>query len=164
MLNVNNSNDPSYRYKMPIASVKYVGGGNGKHTLITNINEIAQAINSPPMIVCKYISIFYSVAYNEKENSINGFHHNIQDVIFNYINNFVICKTCNIPELNYYLEKVSAKKSNLICKCSACGTINKPNNNNKINTKCIDVIIKYLTKENNWINTDGSMVQQSVII
>ena len=164
MLNINNSDDPNYRYKMPCVSIKFNGGGNGKSTIINNINEIAQAINSPPIIIYKYISFYYGVAYNEKDNSITGFHNDIQKVIFNYIDNFVICQTCNIPELNYYLEKISAKKSNLLCRCSACGTINKPKNNNKINNKCIDVITKYLTKETNWINTDGSMVQQDFII
>lgn len=164
MLNINNSNDISYRYQMPKVSIKYAGNGNGKYTVINNMDEISTAINSPPEIVYKFISFSCGSAYNEKDNSITGHHVNIQDIIFDYINNFVICPTCNIPELNYYLEKISAKKSNLICRCSACGTINKLKNSNKINGKCIDTIIKYLIKENNWISTSGTMVQQDVII
>lgn len=164
MLNINNSDDLSYRYQMPKVSIKYAGNGNGKYTIINNMEEIAHAINSPPEIVYKFISFSCGSAYNEKDNSITGHHDNIQSIIFDYINNFVICSTCSIPELNYYLEKISAKKSNLICRCSACGTINKLKNSNKINDKCIDTITKYLVKENNWIKTSGTMVQQDFII
>jgi translation initiation factor 5 len=164
MLNINNSNDTNYRYQMPKVSITYGGSGNGKFIVINNMDEIANAINSPSEIVYKFISFSCGSSYNEKTNSITGYHDNIQNIIFEYINNFVICPTCGIPELNYYLNKISAKKSILICKCSACGTINKLKNKNKINDKCIDTITKYLVKENNWINTSGTMVQQDFII
>jgi len=164
MLNINNSDDVSYRYQMPKVSVKYSGSGNGKYTVVNNMGEIANAINSPPEIVFKFISFTCGSAYNEKDASITGHHVNIQNIIFDYINNFVICSTCNIPELNYYLEKISTKKSILTCKCSACGTIHKLKSTNKINDKCIDAITKYLVRENNWIDPNGTMVQQSVII
>lgn len=164
MLNINNSTDANYRYQMPKVSIKYGGNGNGKFTVINNMEEIANLINSPSEIVYKFISFSCGSAYNAKDNSIKGYHHDIQSIIFEYINNFVICPTCCIPELNYYLENKSAKKSILICKCSACGTINKLKST-KINDKCIDAIIKYLIKEeNNWINTSGTMVQQNYII
>jgi len=161
MININNSDDISYRYQMPKVSIKHSGNGNGKYTVINNMDDISNAINSPSEIVFKFISFSCGSAYNDKEKAINGHHTNIQNIIFDYINNFVICPTCNIPELNYYLEKISSKKYNLVCKCSACGTINITRNKNKINEKCIDTIIKYLIKENNWINTNGTMVQQS---
>ena len=164
MLNINNSDDSSYRYQMPKVSIKYAGNGNGKYTVINNMEEIAHAINSPSEIVYKFISFSCGSAYNEKDKSITGHHDNIQSIIFDYINNFVICPTCSIPELNYYLEKISAKKSNLICRCSACGTINKLKNSNKINDKCVDTITKYLAKETNWIKTSGTMVQQDYIL
>jgi translation initiation factor 2 beta subunit (eIF-2beta)/eIF-5 len=164
MLNINNSDDISYRYQMPQVSIKYAGNGNGKYTIINNMDEIAIALNSPSEIIYKFISFSCGSAYNEKDKSITGHHDNIQSIIFDYINNFVICETCNIPELNYYLEKISAKKTNLICKCSACGTINKVKYNNKLNIKCVDAINKYLIKNNNWIDTCGTMVQQDVII
>ena len=62
------------------------------------------------------------------------------------------------------IDNFGSKKYNLICKCSACGSINKLKNSNKITEKCIDTIIKYLIRENNWINTNGTMVQQDFII
>ena len=164
MLNINNSDDISYRYQMPKVSIKYSGNGNGKYTVINNMDAISNAINSPSEIVYKFISSSCGSAYNERYNSITGHHDNIQNIIFDYINNFVICPTCGIPELNYYLEKISAKKSNLICKCSACGIVNIVKNTNKINDKCVDAIIKYLMKENNWVKTNGTMVSQDIII
>ena len=41
LINVNNSNDPNYRYKMPIVIIESGGAGNGKFTIIKNINDIA---------------------------------------------------------------------------------------------------------------------------
>lgn len=161
MLNINNSNDSNYRYQMPKISIKFGGNGNGKYTIINNMDEIASSLNSPAEIIYKFISYSLGSAYNEKEKSILGHHNNLQDIIFDYINNFVFCNTCNIPELNYYIEKISSKNYNLNYKCSACGSICKIKNTNKVNNKCIDTIIKYLIKEDNWIINNGSMVQQS---
>lgn len=163
MLNINNSEDISYRYQMAKISIKHGGNGNGKYTTLNNIDDIAQSLNAPSEIICKFISFSCGSSYNEKDKSITGHHTNIQNIIFDYINNFVICPSCNIPELIYYLEKISSKKYNLICKCSACGNINKLKNSNKINEKCIDTIIKYLIRENNWINTNGNMVSQDIL-
>ena len=164
MININNSDDIHYRYQMPKVNVKYGGNGNGKYTVLNNMDEIGIAINSPSEIICKFISFSCGSSYNEKEKSITGHHTNIQNIIFDYINNFVVCPTCNIPELNYYLDKVSAKKSNLICKCSACGTINNLKHSNTVNDKCVDTIIKYLLKDNNWIKITGTMVHQDITI
>jgi translation initiation factor 5 len=159
LININNSNDPNYRYKMPCVNIITGGAGNGKFTLIKNINEIAESINTPPDIINKFISYTLGSAFNEKKNTITGHHNNIQDIIFQYINTFVMCKTCNIPELTYSLNKISSKKINLECRCSACGITNSIVSNNKIIDKCVDTIIKYLSKEGVWLISKGKMGQ-----
>ena len=150
MLNINNSDDINYRYKMPALSIKLGGAGNGIFTIINNMEEIAICINTPVEILYKYISFVCGSAFNEKKKSITGHHKNLQEIIYNYINDFVICKSCGIPELIYELDK-----KNLICKCSACGTLNTINSTNKINNKCIENISKYLIKEKKWIMNKG---------
>jgi translation initiation factor 5 len=151
MININKSEDINYRYKMPTISIKLGGAGNGIFTIINNMDEISKYINTPSDILFKYISYTTGSAYNEKKSSITGHHPKLQDIIFNYIDDFVICQSCGIPELSYSLEKINSKNSNLICKCLACGTINNINSNNKVNNKCIDTIIKYLVKEKTWV-------------
>jgi hypothetical protein len=160
MLNINKSKDENYRYKMPIVSIKTGGTGNGMFTIINNMDEISKAINTPSSIIYKFISYTLGSAYNDKKNSFTGHHNNIQDIIFDYINTFVICSTCKVPELIYYLEKISAKKNILQCKCSACGKIDTIKPNNKIIEKCTDGILKYLLKEGTWNVTNGNMVEQ----
>lgn len=157
MLNINNSNDDNYRYKMPKVIFKLGGNGNGIFTIINNINEISDAINTPSDILCKYISYTVGSAYNDKKQSITGHHNNIQEIIFNYIDEFVICQFCTIPELSYSLNKISNKKFTLLCRCSACGNLNTLKNSNKISDKIIDNINKYLIK-NNWPISKGNMV------
>jgi translation initiation factor 5 len=152
MLNINNSDDIDYRYKMPPISIKLGGVGNGIFTIINNILEISKSLNTPEDVLIKFISYNTGSSYNIKNNAFTGHHSNMQDIIFDYINNFVICSACNIPELTYDLEKISSKKNNLICKCLACGTINNIKHT-KINDKIIDFITKYLIK-NKWIDNN----------
>ena len=157
-ININKSNDDNYRYKMPPVSIKIGGAGNGIFTIINNIDEIANAINTPSEILYKYISYSLGSAFNEKKKSFTGHHSNIQNIIFDYINTFVMCPTCQVPEMTYYLQKISAKINLLESKCSACGKINLIKGNNKIDDKCIDTIIKYITKEGIWNISKGNMV------
>ena len=112
-------------------------------------------------IINKFISYTLGSAFNDKKNSITGHHNNIQEIIFQYINTFVICKTCNIPELTYSLNKISSKKMILECRCSACGNTNSIISHNKIIDKCIDTIIKYLNKEGTWMISKGKMGQEN---
>ena len=157
MINVNNSDDPFYRYKMEKVSITNKGFGNGLFTIINNLENIAKSINTPVEILYKYISNDLGSNYNEKKKSMNGnhTHEKIQESIYKYINDFVICSKCGIPEINYLLDnkKVEAR-------CSACGSLNEIKNNNKINQKNVDIILKYLQKNKVWLKTKGTMVLQ----
>ena len=157
MINVNNSDDLFYRYKMEKVNITNKGFGNGLFTIINNLESIAKSINTPVEILYKYIANDLGSNYNEKKKSMNGnhTHEKIQESISKYINDFVICNKCGIPEVNYFLEKKSIE-----AKCSACGTLNEIKNNNKINQKNVDIILKYLEKNKVWLKTKGNMVLQ----
>jgi translation initiation factor 5 len=153
MININNLDDPFYRYKMPEVNLK----NNNNKTIIINIEKISLYINTPCEILIKYISYILGTNYNNKDNSFNGLYNKdkIQEIIYDYINEFVICKNCNIPELLYSNIKISSKKTKLNSICSACGKINDNFNDDKI----IFLIINYLLKNNNeWIKNKGLMV------
>jgi len=191
MINVNNSNDEFYRYKMNKVSVINKGFGNGLFTIINNLEDICKSINTPPDILYKYISTYVGSNFNEKKKSINGTHtqEKIQESIFNYINDFVICKICGIPEINYIINNCVESKclagveskclagveskclagveskclAGVESKCSACGLLNEIKNNNKINQKMIDIILKYLQKNKIWVKNKGNMVLQKSV-
>ena len=80
------------------------------------------------------------------------------EVLYQYINSFVMCPNCNIPEL---LPSVDGKKKNkkLILTCSACGKSETKSHTCKEELKGIELILKHL--ENNvWTIKKGSMVEQ----
>ena len=155
MINVNGTDDIFYRYKMEKVSVTHRGNGNGLVTIINNLDSISKKINTPSEILYKFISNDLGTNYNEKKKSITGQHSQakIQDIIYGYINNYVICKKCGIPELNYKINK-----SEITATCSACGNLYKLIESNN---KGYDLILKYLQKNKIWINTKGNMVEQN---
>ena len=69
-LNLNrNIIDDSYRYKMPkLKSVKE-GRGNGKNTILSNLQDIANSICHPTEIILKYISFVLGSNCNLKKLS-----------------------------------------------------------------------------------------------
>jgi len=156
MLNVNGSDDDFYRYKMNRVNISNKGNGNGQFTIINNLEEISKTINTPYEILYKYIANDLGSSFNEKKKSLTGTHtqETIQNSIFKYINDFVICTKCGIPEINYTIKD----KNNVESKCSACGSYNIIKNNNKINFKINDLILKYLQKNKNWKITKGNMI------
>ena len=161
-LNINgNSNDPYYRYQMPRLVATKTGRGNGCHTIIENINDVTESFNHPGSVVFKFMG--YSLGANTNENkwSINGHYSEEQliEVLYQYINAFVLCPKCTIPEL---LPSVEGKKKNkkLIMTCSACGKSSEISSTAKDVSKGIDLIIKYLEK-NEWKIKKGTMVLQN---
>jgi len=157
IININNTDDEFYRYKMPKVLIKLGGCGNGIYTTIDNMDEIAESLNTPSEVIYKFISYNLGSAFNEKKKLFTGHHNNIQDIIFEYINFFVICPSCTIPELSYSLDKINSKKYNLISKCSACGNVHIVESTNKFNEKCIETIIKFMQKNNSWINKECNL-------
>lgn len=60
LINIGNSEDPNYRYKMPKLIVHTEGRGNGIKTIIDNIVEVADALHRPPSYITKVFEISIS--------------------------------------------------------------------------------------------------------
>ena len=160
LLNINNKIDPNYRYKMQSACISHTGSGKNSNTIINNLDKIADNLGHMGLIILKFISYRFGTNIDKKKKSIKGHYtqSNIQDEIFNYINFFVICSNCEIPELIPQLKIKSKKKTDVLFKCSACGkfsTIQK--SLETFNKKTIDSIKKCLEKDE-WIIKKGIIV------
>ena len=163
-LNINgDNNDPYYRYKMPILVTNKTGRGNGCHTILLNLEDVTESFNHPASVVFKYMGSALGANTNESKWSINGHYEDSEliDVLYQYIKAFVICPSCGIPEL---LPTVEGKKKNkrLTMSCSACGHSTEMKGNSKDEIRGIDMIIKYMDK-NDWKIKKGTMVLQDEI-
>ena len=123
MINVNGDhNDFNYRYKMPIFKFKIEGKGNGVKTLIVNLKDIGESIYRNPSYILKWFSkkLGTFTQINEKENRfiLNGIHNDrekMTQLLYEFINKFVMCKNCNNPETEFDYKKEQ------IINCNACG-------------------------------------------
>lgn len=161
MLNINgDQNDEFYRYKMPKLQSHKGGSGNGCFTIIDNLKEVSQSFNHPESVLLKFIGYVLGANVNEKQQKITGHYSDddLQGIIYRYIQSFVLCEKCEIPEILPYTEG-SKKKKKLCMRCSACGKSYDYVPANKMDDKGKDLIMKYLSN-NDWKVSKGSMVLQ----
>ena len=114
--------DEFYRYKMPKINTQITGKGNGIQTVLTNIKDVASAIEHPLDVITKYLSFTLGSNYYPEKNFLTGKHlvQDIQKYIMEYINTFVLCDSCKNPETIFSVE---GKKKNieLYIQCASCG-------------------------------------------
>ena len=55
LVNIGNSNDPAYRYKMPKLQSKTEGRGNGIKTILVNASAVADALHRPTSYLPKVV-------------------------------------------------------------------------------------------------------------
>eukprot|EP01041_Mallomonas_annulata_P009183 gene9183-19043_t len=115
--------DPSYRYKMPRITAKVEGRGNGIKTVLTNIFEVALSLNREAPEITKYFGCemgSQTTFSAELERAVVNGNHNAQDLqnkLSTYIEQFVLCKQCRLPETSYRI-----KNGIIAQKCAACGS------------------------------------------
>jgi len=143
-VNMNKSNDPNYRYKITPLKTQYGGGGQFTITYINNIEVVANEIGHPKKIILKFLALLNGSNDDDKTNSIKGTINEeiIQDGFLSYLNEFIFCNKCNIPECNLIIKK-NKKKELLYKKCSGCGAELEYNSTKKTN-KISAIIIKEL--------------------
>jgi len=164
MININGKEDSSYRYKMCAINSTTQGKGNGISTTIQNLNDVCKYINQPPELIIKFLSSHNGAMCNIEKKNITGSYTSgkLQEDLQIYINRFVICPTCSVPETIPQLNKESKKNIKLELKCSACGKTSEIKYKNNSEIKISELIIKYLEK-NDWIiSSKGIMVSQNL--
>lgn len=163
MLNINGKEDVNYRYKMPAIKSSLGGKGNGIFTTFQNLHDVGKYLNHPGLLLLKFLSTFNGSMPNEEKMSITGGYNNeeLQRALQLYINRFVICPKCGVPETIPQLKKENKKSNILELKCSSCGTISNVTYNNKMEIKTGELIIKYLEKNEWTVQNKGTMVKQT---
>lgn len=132
---VNPIEDPSYRYKMPSVIGKIEGKGNGIKTVIVNISDLALSLHREPSEVNKFFGceMGAQTSYNEQDDRavVNGAHSDpqLQQCVHKYIEKFVLCPQCGLPETTY-----SIKQGCIWHRCAACGAKEMVDMNHKLCT------------------------------
>jgi len=116
------ANDRSHRYKMPKLIAKVEGRGNGIKTRIVNMADIAKALHVPPAYPTKFFGFELGAQSRWTEATqaaiVNGAFtaKDLQETLDGFVQLFVLCPGCGLPELD-----MAVKKGSVIGKCSACG-------------------------------------------
>lgn len=127
--------DPEYRYKMPAVFGKIEGSGNGIKTNIPNISDVALSLHRSPGEVNKFFGceLGAQTTYTPETDRaiVNGAHTDtvLQALMHRYIENFVLCTNCRLPETDYKI-----KNECIYQKCAACGAKEIVDMNHKLCT------------------------------
>ena len=121
LLNVSRIDDSHYRYKMPGVLTKIEGSGNGTKTVIQNLDDVARSLDRDSVEMCKFFGIELGAQARYvgvgSRAVINGIHDTctVQELVYKYIDIFVLCPECGNPETSYVIKNSIRKK------CDACG-------------------------------------------
>ena len=157
-LNINGSNDEYERYKMPMIEITTTGSGGNKYTILKNLDDVSKSLNHPTIVLLQFISTLLNCSFKKENNSVKGHYDvpKITEIIYEYINLYILCPYCNKPETIPSIQG-KKKKKHIIIKCSACGNTSSLVNKSKYFTKGCKLIINYLEK-NEWVIHKGNMV------
>jgi translation initiation factor 2 subunit 2 len=131
-LNIPALDDPACRYKMPALEVQIRGSGKMIRTVIRNITDVADALciadcckesnaisfMSTPESILRFFSHALGTDADPGTKSVGGAHttSKLQEVLRVYIDDFVCCPKCHLPEMDLRFEK----GGNISGCCRAC--------------------------------------------
>lgn len=122
MININFSDDPFYRYKMPAIELRSQGRGNGIQFVIENMRDLAAALARSPEELTKYFQISQgSFGRYNPATGMATFTGKADISIANatlreYIFAFLLCPSCSNPETT-----TRPTDGGLSLECAACG-------------------------------------------
>jgi translation initiation factor 2 subunit 2 len=117
-VNIRNTEDPFARYKMSKLMISKVK----TNTKFDNLLNISSELHVPKEWIAKYIASELGtglILINDNGAVFRGkfSQKNIEHALRNFIDTFVLCNNCNLPELDY---EIGTKKRG-IKNCRACG-------------------------------------------
>ena len=111
--------DSNYRYKMEEVTLNH----QKTKIVFENINTICEQLNRDPNILLKFLKKQFGTSFEYKNNQASAtkliMKDEMQNKIFKFIDEYVLCKGCHNPETIY--EETKGKKYFI---CKACGYTN----------------------------------------
>ena len=108
---------------MPRIVPKVEGRGNGIKTVLVNVADIATSLNRDASEITKFfgceLGAQTTMSVEDDRYVVNGAHstHDLQNFMAKYIECFVLCKNCRLPETHYKIKGGIINQ-----KCMACGS------------------------------------------
>ena len=137
--------DPFYRYCREILEVNYTK----RNIELPNIDKVAKALERDVNEVCQFIKL--KINRQIKINTVDDrlivtipnfdtkeLDINIDDIVEEYINKYVVCPDCKIPETVYKIREKSVK-----IECKACGKLNQVDNISTLQSYFASIMKKY---------------------
>ncbi len=111
------NNDPFYRYKMEEVIIVQ----EGAKFAFTNIEQICTSLNRDPKDLVSFLQKYFGAQFQLKSSKVLTSKNDLtksvlQNAIFLFIEEDVLCKTCKNPET----QKIKEKKKTFL-ECGACG-------------------------------------------
>ena len=139
-VNIDGSIDPFYRYKMRQLQLKHFGREKMTKTFFPNIKDVEKDLKIPSEYIMAFLgySSHNKFGYDEKR----GYHYisgimqigEISECMRMLIDNLVLCRKCDLPELIINIESKS-----FWAECNSCGMKYKLHLNEKFS--------KYISKK-----------------
>jgi len=128
--------DLHYRYRMPVLLTAQEGKRNGAKTVLVNLPDIAKSLGRPAEEIMQFFAKDLGAQGKSKASEgkyvLRGEHttSSLQNRLFIYIENFVLCPTCGNPETQYKVHLKGKVGSNsrkalvgkIFLQCAACGS------------------------------------------
>ena len=120
-MNINNSDDPFYRYKRPKFEVEYIKGK--KQSIIKNIIEMCKKIDRDAPTLAKFFAKAFSTSAKlnkQKFLEINAIisTDDLDKCLQEFIDRYILCPSCDNPE-----TIITKKGNNIEFDCTACGSL-----------------------------------------
>jgi len=126
-INIDGSDDQFYRYKMRQLFVQVVGKGKMIKTVLLNVDDVAKDLKVHPSHLTSYLG--YEIRAQSKYEPKNSVRERasisgdldanyISDMLKKFIQEFVLCPRCKLPEVTLFVDK---KLKVISITCRGCG-------------------------------------------
>lgn len=115
-LNIAETSDPHFRYKMPRLEVQQVR----RTTTVSNLAAVAKSLRVGPGLLMRYFCLELGIATSSSK--LQGCHTSaaLQTLLRRFIDDYLLCVQCGLPEL-----ALTSRTAYLKQQCAACGHSNK---------------------------------------
>ena len=151
--------DPTFRYRMPSIQTKIEGRGNGIRTVVSNITDVADALDRPPELILRFFGFELGTqatwedgADTEPKGHVNGVHTpaSLQSALARFQELLVLCSKCRLPETILGVRKGVVRQT-----CAACG-LRAPVGEHRILTRIQHMAAVALTSASKRSTTEAS--------